>query len=394
MGYAVISHEAIIDSAWKDNIQPLLVKRFPKATPEDLQKAQAYAYGGAIIQDMGYYPFGSKFFSDLTHYVRSGDFILNLLSESQDLNEYAFALGSLSHYAADTVGHRVSTNRVVPMMYPKLKREFGPVVTYEDDPGSHLKVEFSFDVVQVALGNYAPTAYHSFIGFEVAQAVLERAFAKTYSIEMSHIFKSEEMAIGTYRFAVSSVLPMMTKSAWDLKKNDIQKAQPKITRKKYIYNVSHAEYRKTWGAQYTRPGFGTRLLAFIIRILPKVGPLRALSFQVPPPMGEDLFMRSFNETLTEYRRLLAAYGKGGLQLPNDNFDTGDPVKPGRYHMADEAYAKLVNEVNGKPMSPELQADILRFFANADPAPPTKKARDTWKKALAGVETLKSSAVRP
>ena len=73
--YAVLSHEAIIDSAWDANIRPLLLKRFPNATPEEMKEAHGYAYGGVIIQDMGYYPHGSKFFSDLTHYVRSGDFV-------------------------------------------------------------------------------------------------------------------------------------------------------------------------------------------------------------------------------------------------------------------------------------------------------------------------------
>src|SRR6266536_2356088 len=96
--YSVLTHEAIIDTTWKDDIAPLLLKRFPDATPDQLRKAHAYAYGGAIIQDMGYYPLGSKFFSDLTHYVSSGDFVLNLIAEAGDLNEYAFALGSLAHY--------------------------------------------------------------------------------------------------------------------------------------------------------------------------------------------------------------------------------------------------------------------------------------------------------
>src|ERR1700743_121964 len=96
-GYSVLAHEAIIDAAWKDGIVPLLLSRFPYATPEELLEAHSYAYGGAIIQDLGYYPFGSKFFSDLTHYVRSGDFVLALLRDAQDLNEYAFALGAAAH---------------------------------------------------------------------------------------------------------------------------------------------------------------------------------------------------------------------------------------------------------------------------------------------------------
>jgi hypothetical protein len=189
-GYSVLTHEAIIDAAWKESIMPVLLKRFPNATPEELLRAHAYAYGGAIIQDMGYYPFGNSFFSDLTHYVRTGDFVLALIEESRDLNEYAFALGALAHYAADTSGHPIATNRAVAMMYPQLAKKYGPVVTYEEKPSAHMKVEFGFDVDQVAKGNYAPKAYHDFIGFEVSKPVLERAFAKILSRYVEHLFSS------------------------------------------------------------------------------------------------------------------------------------------------------------------------------------------------------------
>src|ERR1700676_502518 len=152
--YAVLAHEAIINSAWDTSIRPLLLKRFPDATKEELKEAHGYAYGGAIIQDMGYYPHGSKFFSDLTHYVRSGDFILALLRDAKDLDGYAFALGALSHYAADNDGHLIGVNQAVPILYPKLKKKYGDSVTYEKDPLAHVKTEFGFDVLEVAQGRY------------------------------------------------------------------------------------------------------------------------------------------------------------------------------------------------------------------------------------------------
>ena len=123
-GYSVLTHETIVDAAWDQDIVPLLLRRFPNATREELHNAHAFAYGGAIIQDLGYYPFGNKFFSDLTHYVRSGDFVIALIEESQNLNEYAFALGALSHYAADNAGHEIATNYAVPLMYPKLAKKY------------------------------------------------------------------------------------------------------------------------------------------------------------------------------------------------------------------------------------------------------------------------------
>jgi len=265
-GYAVLTHEAIIDAAWNDGIRPALLQRFPSATREELQQAHAYAYGGAIIQDMGYYPFGSRFFSDLTHYVRSGDFVLSLIAESQNLNEYAFALGALAHYAADTEGHPLATNLSVALMYPKLAKKYGPVVTYDQKPSAHAQVEFGFDVDQVAEGNYAPHAYHEFIGFEVSEPVLERAFARTYCVDLSSVFVSVDLAIGSYRHAVSSVIPRTTKVAWHMKKHEIQNSHPSEVRSEFIYNVSHSEYRKDWGTVYEKPGISARIKAFLLRL--------------------------------------------------------------------------------------------------------------------------------
>lgn len=393
--YAVIAHEAIIDAAWTGDILPRLMKRFPDASADQVRHAQAFAYGGAIIQDMGYYPFGNKLFSNLTHYVRSGDFVVNLLEEAHDINEYAFALGALSHYVADSNGHPGATNRVVPLMYPGLRKKFGAVVTYEDSPAAHLKVEFSFDVVQVTEGNYAPQAYHDHIGFAVAEGVLARAFTKTYSLQVSDLFFDEDLAIDTYRFAVSSVIPSMTKVAWSLKKDEIRKARPGTTRKQFLYNLSKADYRKTWGTHHRRPGPGARLLAFLIRILPKLGPLQALTFPTPPRMAETLFMRSFNETMTEYRRLLKASDVGRLQLPNDNFDTGGPVRPGAYQLEDQTYADLLDRVSGQSISPELRANILEFYHGAEtPDTKSRKRRKQWQKVVTELSALRAGQSPP
>src|SRR5512147_1100257 len=261
-GYTVLTHEAIIDSVWDASLQKLLLKRFPNATPEELEQAHAYAYGGCIIQDLGYYPLSNPFFSDLTHYVRSGDFVAALIRDSQDLNEYAFALGALEHYAADSEGHRIATNRAVPMLYPELRRKFGSPVAYWDNPVAHIRTEFGFDVLQVASGRYAPDHYRNFIGFQVSRAVLERAFQDTYGIEMKDVFGNLTLALGSYRHTVGSIIPGMTRVAWRLKKDELQKEIPGITRKKFLYNLSRSSYEKEWGTEYHKPGCGTKLLTF------------------------------------------------------------------------------------------------------------------------------------
>jgi hypothetical protein len=389
-GYSVLTHEAIIDAAWNDGIKPLLLQRFPGATPEELQQAHAYAYGGAIIQDMGYYPFGSQFFSDLTHYVRSGDFVLALIAESHDLNEYAFALGALAHYAADTTGHPLATNLAVAMMYPKLAKKYGPVITYDEKPSAHSQIEFGFDVDQVAEGNYAPHAYHDFIGFEVSKPVLERAFVDTYCIDLSSVFVSVDLAIGSYRHAVSSVIPRTTKVAWHMKRHEIQNSHPSEVRSQFVYNVSHSEYRKDWGNIYEKPGTSARIKAYFLRLMPKVGPFSALAFHPPTPAVEQLYMHSFNETLKHYQGMLVAQKEGRLQLRNDNFDTGELTEPTSYPFTDRAYAELIERVSGKPISDALRCDILAFYGDLGAPYATKKDPRAWQHVLDELSRLKAS----
>jgi hypothetical protein len=261
--YAVLSHEAIIDSVWNTDIRPLLLRRFPDATGDEIKEAHGYAYGGAIIQDLGYYPHGSRFFSDLTHYVRSGDFVLALLRNVKDLDGYAFALGALAHYAADNDGHRLGTNPAVPILYPKLKKMYGDSVTYEEDPLAHVKTEFGFDVLEIARGRYAPDSYHDFVGFGVSVPLLEEAFQETYGLRLKSVLSDEDKVLGSYRHDVSQVLPKATRIAWSLKKDEIMNDQPGMTKKKFLYNLSRASYQKSWGENYQPPTFGEDFSPFL-----------------------------------------------------------------------------------------------------------------------------------
>jgi hypothetical protein len=385
-GYSVLTHEAIVDTLWDASIQKLLVARFPAATPEELEQAHAYVYGGCILQDMGYYPFSSKFFSDLTHYVRSGDFIVALIRESQDINEYAFALGALAHYAADDSGHRLATNVAVPILYPELRSKFGRMVTYWDNPTSHLRTEFGFDVLQVAQGRYAADSYHKFIGFQVSKPVLERAFRDTYSLELKDVFGSLDLAMGSFRYSVGNVIPGMTRVAWQLKGDSIVKEIPGMTKKKFLYNLSRSSYEKEYGKGYHRPGFRIRLVSWILKIVPKVGPFKSLAFKAPTPEVEKMFMTSFNATVDSYRALLTKAGGGPIQLVNQNFDIGKPTVAGEYLGADLAYDKLLDKLAGHKfagVSADLRGNILDYYKDRKPpvSPPTKKAGEEWAKVL-------------
>jgi hypothetical protein len=393
--YAVLSHEAIIDAVWETHIKPLLLKKFPQATEEDLSRAQAFAYGGAIIQDMGYYPYGSHFFSDLTHYIRAGDFILALLQNAKDLNEYAFAVGALSHYAADNNGHRLGTNRAVPILYPGLRKKYGDSVAYEDNQLAHVKTEFGFDVLEIAQERYAPDSYHDFIGFEVSRPVLDRAFRETYGLELKDVLLNEDKALSSYRHDVSKLIPGATRIAWSLKKDEIKSDIPDATKRRFLYNLSRSNYEREWGKDYHKPSPRERFLAFLYKLIPKFGPLKILQFRTPTPQTEQMFEASFNATLDRYRELLVDLREGRLDLPNNNFDLGENTGPGKYRMNDEAHAELLDKLAENKFAgatSEVKAELLHFFAEPDAPYATKKKPDAWAKVQIQLQQLKDAMV--
>jgi hypothetical protein len=352
--YSVVAHEGLVDAMWDDRIVGLLKARFPAATADEVAAARAFAYGGSVIQDLGYYPFGSHFFTNVLHYVRSGDFVETMVRESQTIDEYAFALGALAHYASDTSGHPLATNRAVPLMYPKVRAKYGDEVTYAQDPARHIMVEFSFDVAQIALGRYPAEAYHRFIGFEVAKPLLERAFQQTYGIEMKDVFLDEDLAIGSYRFAVNKLIPDLTHAAAGDKKDA------------FVYNYSRQEFEKEFGTKYQKPSLFARFLVLVAKILPKIGPFRTLAFEPPTPEVERLFLDSFARARTLYGSLLDNVSANRLVLQNLDFDTGRPTIKGEYSLADETYVDLAKKLIDRPAAEipaEMRADVNRFFGS-------------------------------
>ena len=393
-GYSVLTHEQVVDLMWKDQIQPLLLKRFPGTTEAELLKAHAYAYGGSLIQDMGYYPFGNKFFSDLVHYVRSGDFVNTLLRDSSDVNEYAFALGALSHYAADNSGHP-TINQVVALEFPKLRRKYGDIVTYGDDPKAHIRTEFGFDMVQVAKNRYTSDRYHDMIGFEVSKPLLQRAFQETYGIKLEDVFGSLDLAIGSYRRSVSKIIPQMTRVALLSRRDVIVQDTPNFSKKKFLYYLSRSNYEHEWGTVYRKPGVGARILAFFLKLLPKIGPFKAATFKIPTKQTEDMYIKSVDATVENYATLLHQAKGGSVDLPNRDFDTGKETRRGEYALTDKTYAKLVDNLASKttdPLSPALHDDLLHFYADPNASDATRKNAKAWQKLQAEWEGLKQRAV--
>jgi len=390
--HSVLTHEEIVDLVWTDEIRPLLLQRYSGLTEEQITEAHAYAYGGAVIQDLGYYPFGSKEFSNLVHYVRSGDFVKELLLESQDANEYAFALGALSHYASDLDGHP-AVNKAVAMGYPKLRAKYGNSVRYAQDKTAHLKTEFGFDMVQVAKNRYASQQYHDFIGFKVSKPLLERVFPVVYGVDLKDVLTHEDLAIGSYRFSISQLIPKMTQVALRTHKKDLMRETPNFAKQKFLYRLSRSEYEKEWGKDYTKPGFGTRFLAVLLQYMPKIGPFRAMAFDNPTPQTEDLYFKSINSTVDQYRALLKQVGTDSLVLPNRDFDTGNATKAAEYSLTDDSYAKLLGQLADRKFdrtTPELKANIVDFYSDLSAAFETKKDAGGWQNVLKSLAELQSA----
>ncbi len=383
--YSVLTHEEIVDLLWADEISPLVLKRYPGLSEEQLKEAHAYAYGGAVIQDLGYYPFGSVEFSNLAHYVRTGDFVRELLAQSSDPDEYAFALGALSHYASDIAGHP-AVNHSVAIEYPKLRAKFGTSVRYAQDKTAHLKTEFGFDTVQVEKNRYASQQYHDFIGFQVSKPLLERVFPIVYGLQLKEVLPREDLAIGSYRYSVSRLIPEMTRVALQTHKKDLMRETPDFAKQKFLYRLSRSNYEKEWGKDYVKPGLGTRILSTLLRFMPRIGPFKGLGFKSPTPQTEDLYIKSINTTVDQYRAFLEQVRSDSLVLPNYDLDSGNPTKEGEYSLTDETYAKLLGQLAKSKFdhtTPELRDNVLQFYSDVSASIQTKdhKVRSTSVPAL-------------
>ncbi|QQL50800.1 zinc dependent phospholipase C family protein [Mucilaginibacter ginkgonis] len=390
--YAILAHEAIVDACWNKQIKPMLRARFPNTPDTAFRIAHSYCYGGAMVADMGYLPGGSEYFSDLMHYVRSGDMVTNLIKESRDVNEYAFALGALSHYRADEFGHSRATNVTVPLLYKKLKNQYGSVVTYNDNPLSHSRIEFSFDVLQIARGNYNSQEYHDFIGFNVSNPVLERALLKTYGESIDELFSNFDGSVKTFRWGVKNLMPTLINKTWKSNKDSILARHPEMTARKFKYRMKAREFHQEFGTGEAKPGFWARTLSWLINGLPKIGPLKTLKYVDPGREGERNFIHSFDTILVVYSRDLTGIAEGApLSLADINFDTGTVTAIGTYDLADQTYADLLISLQDhdfKSLTQDLKANILNFYKDPQNIPVSNKYPIKCEDVEAALKSLK------
>jgi len=394
--YSVLTHEQLVDLSWKPLIEPLLLSRFPRTTADQMRAAHAYAYGGCAIQDMGYYPFGKTFFSDLTHYVRTGDFITSLLRNARTVDEYAFALGALSHYIGDNIGHRDAINLAAALAFPKLEKRFGPSVTYDEDPHAHVRVEFAFDISEISKHRLAPAAYLEFIGLQVSRRLLEQAFEQTYALKLGSVLGKEGPAIKSYRYSVRSLIPTFAHAETVIHRDQFPPDSSNHDFEIYVDHIAQAEFEKTWNPYRRHAGLKSHLLALLIRILPRLGPLSDLAIKVPDQRTDDLYVRTINNCFELFRSLLGefkAHSDRIPAIPNRDLDTGDRTKPGAYALTDETYANLLHRITSDhvdPVPPDLRQDILNFYSDPNAPIATKKNQKKWQRVLKEIAILQQT----
>ena len=435
--YSLLTHEQIIDLTWDDAIVPLLLSRFPNATQEELEGARAYAYGGCVIQDIGYYPFGQVPFSDLTHYVRSGDFVMNLFRDAKDLDELAFAVGALSHYIGDSIGHPMATNLAVPMEFPKLRKKYGSSINYAEGEHEHVQVEFAFDIDEAAHQRVAPLRYLRRIGLQVSMRQLTLAYYQTYGISADFSgSRGRRVNVRAYRFAVRTFIPRIAEALVLLHRRhetaDVS-TQESMALRGEINAMASAN---NWAADQRRAGIGLWTLAGLIWILPKVGPLKLAAIKGPTPQSEAAYQHSLVLSIAAMRKMLRRFtppdkrkpppARPGFKakteqpgsemaksrgaqavtevrmdplrpLTNRDLDTGDPVKPGGYPLTDQTYAELLHTLTAQPnlsIPPGIKEDIEAYYSNLDAPFFTRKDPQRWAQVEKDLVTLKSMRTNP
>jgi len=438
--YSLITHEQLIDLTWKDSIVPLLLSRYPDLTPKQLDEARAYAYGGCVIQDIGYYPFGDVNYSDLTHYVRSGDFVVSLFRNATNADELAFAVGALSHYIGDSVGHPLATNVAVPVVFPNLGAKYGPAVNYAEGPHQHVQTEFAFDINEIAHHRMAPVHYLRHIGLGVPVQQLALAFYQTYGIREDFTGKrGRRINVSAYRFAVRGFIPRIAYAVTILHRSH-EPADPDTPEARQVEaEAARVAAENNWQAYRRKAGIGTYTLAGLLWILPKVGPLKLVAVKGPTPETEADYMHSVVVSTAALRKTLAGFtppsapktpavgavdpalgadktqplpqpahpvtvslhpkSEGPQQtldprhpLPNRDLDTGRVVQPGGYPLTDSTFANLLHELTRQPtvpIPPGIKEEIQSYYANLDLPITTKKNPQKWAQVLADLETLKT-----
>lgn len=434
-GYSLLTHEQLIDLTWDSSIVPLLKSRYPALTDAQIAHARAFAYGGCVIQDIGYYPFGDAFFSNLTHYVRSGDFVVNLFRDARNADELAFAVGALSHFIGDSIGHASATNLAVPVEFPALGQRFGKSVNYAQGKSQHVRTEFGFDVNEIAHQHLAPVHYLRHVGLEVPQRQLEQAFYQTYGLaEDFSRGRGKRINVKGYRFAVRNFIPRVAYAVTLLHRHSEPPVVDSPELQQLTAQITAVAMKNDWDHYRRKAGIGTYTLAGLLWILPKVGPIKFAAVKGPTMDTNQEYLRSvlrsvdrLNATLRRFTppgetgkeaRPAAAMDTHSQLSPSDpsgpakfdgpqasvdgsadplhplrnrDLDTGTAVRPSGYPLTDDTYCALMHRLVAKPTQPipfGIKQDILAYYADMNLPFSTRKHDNQWKILQADLTTLR------
>jgi hypothetical protein len=179
---------------------------------------------------------------------------------------------------------------------------------------------------------------------------------------------SVDLAIGSYRKAVSDTIPQLTRIAWRDKRKEIEAATPGVTEQSFVFTFSRQQYEQEFGTKYQKPGTFSRMLAFVLKIVPKIGPFKPLSFEPLTPEAEKLMVDSVTTSRARYRAFLTALRARRLELPNTDFDTGRAPVLGENRLADDTHVDLLHKLakeNQADVPAELRQQMARFFASEE-----------------------------
>jgi hypothetical protein len=428
--YTLLTHEELIDLNWQNSIVPLLLSRYPNLTPAQLEEARAYAYGGCVIQDMGYYPYGDKSFSNLTHYVSSGDFVVNLFRNAHNADELAFAVGALSHYVGDSIGHSEATNLSVSVEFPGLRAKYGREVSYAEGEHQHVQTEFAFDIDQIARHRMAPVRFLRHIGLKVPMKQLSLAYYQTYGLSDEFSARQRRFNVREYRFVVHTFIPRVAYAITLLHRRH-EPAEPETPDAAEIdKEVAVVAAENDWQKYSRHAGIGTYVLAGFLFILPKFGSLKLIDVKGPTPATEAKYLHSVVVSTAVMHRMLARFtpsaaaltstaragdpvstnqspraipaiviaGPNSLlgsrnprhPLPNRDLDTGRVVQPGGYSLTDSTYANLLHRLTRqptRPIPPGIKQDIQAYYANPNAPITTKQDPAQWAQVQADLAIL-------
>ncbi|WP_052732926.1 zinc dependent phospholipase C family protein [Hymenobacter terrenus] len=364
-GFALLTHQAVVDSCWARAVVPALERSYPGASAAQLREARSYAYGGAMLHDLGYFPGSAVLFSDLTHYVRPGDFVRALQEEAHDRNELAFALGALAHYVADAYGHPEAANAVTSLVFPELNSPLGSLVTYAEAPDQHSQIEFAFDVAQLEAGYYRSEEFHEAIGTRVSRQALERAFQRTYGLPLAKVLPRVGPSLAVYRLFANQLLPAAARASLYLPSHQVRQLSP-TERRDYYARINTGRFRRRTRAQANRLSLGMHALVAVVHTLPRCGVASLLAFRPLSPAALATMRCGFGEALANYQTALADLN---APLPNLNLDTGQPIHVADYPLADSTYAvwrRLLAQTTRKAgFWATVRQDLQRLFHRGD-----------------------------